>query len=307
LIPNRKERRSAAARKRQQEKKDRRLLREAKQYHYAFADGISTLYKFKAFSTPFDEEVIREILVDHTIYFARADQLNDDQEMKIRHEIDGDPHDPKVRKRVIKRTEQLMRSHTPPLSKDEIAAHLDYLATADFDLLVADATARSREDLIRNFPIFSMAIRNTEPLHWEEYADHWTGLCVHFNSAAKVSSPFAYARKVEYAAERLPIPVPLNIGPTELARRVGLTKPLKYSGEIEYRLVVCQGYEACITITGQKGLFDWRHITGVTVGEKMPSVQLEKVKRLVSVRSPAIPLFVASSTAAGTQISLLRQ
>jgi hypothetical protein len=263
------------------------------------------LYKFKAFSTPFEEEVVREILVDHTIYFARGDQLNDDTEMKIRHEIDGDPHGPKVRARVIKHTEQLMRAHTPRLSEEEITAHVTNLATADFALMAADATARSRENLIRDFRIFSMAIRNTEPLHWEEYADHWTGMCVHFNSAAGFSSPFAFARKVEYAAERLPIPVPLNIGPTELARRVGLTKPLKYSGEIEYPLVVCDGYEASVKITGQKGLFDWRHITGVTVGEKMPEAQLEKVKRFAAVRSPAIPLFVASNSASGTHISPL--
>jgi hypothetical protein len=304
-MPNRKERRFAAVRQRQQEKRNRRLLEEAKQYNYAFADGIKTLYKFKAFSTSFDEDVVREILVDHTIYFARADQLNDETEMKIRHEIDGDPDDPTLRARIIKHTEQLMRAHTPPLSEEVIAAEIGNLATADFALMAADATARSRETLIRDFLIFSMAIRNTEPLHWKEYAGDWTGLCVHFNSAAGFSSPFAYARKVEYAAERLPIPVPINISPTELARRVGLTKPLKYSGEIEYRLVVCQGYEACITITGQKGVFDWRHITGVTIGERMPPGQLEKLKRLVAARRPAIPLFVASNSSSGTQISPL--
>jgi hypothetical protein len=302
-MPNRKERRFAAAKKRQQDKKDRRLLNDAKQYGYAFADGIRTLYKFKPFSTPQEEDIVREILVDHTIYFARADQLNDDTEMKIRHEIGGDPNDPKVKARIIKDSERLMRAERPRHSEEVIAAELANLATADLSVLVAQATERSRENLIRDFPIFSMTIRNTEPLHWEEYADHWRGLCVHFNSAAKVSSPFAFARKVEYALERLPIPVPLNISGTEVARRVGLTKPLKYSGEIEYRLVVCEGYEACIKITRQKGQFDWRHITGVTVGEKMPEVQLEKVKRLAEVRSPPIPLFVASKSASGTKIS----
>lgn len=304
-MPNRKERRIAAARQRHEEKKNRRLIEEMRPYHYAFVDGITTLYKFKAFSTPFDEDVVREILVDHTIYFARADQLNDDTEMKIRHEIDGDPGDPKVRARVIKHSEQLMRAQRPPLSEEVIAAELANLATADLALMAVDATVRSRENLIREFPIFSMAIRNTEALHWEEYAGGWTGLCVHFNSAAGVSSPFAFARKVEYAAERLPIPVPLNIEGTEVARRVGLTKPLKYSGEIEYRLVVCHGYSASIKITRQKGLFDWRHITGVTVGERMPSAQLDRVKRFVAVRTPEIPLFIASNSASGIQISPL--
>ncbi len=304
-MPNRKDRRIAAARQRHQENKNRRMLEEMRPYNYAFVDGITTLYKFKAFSTSFDEDVVRQILVDHTIYFARADQLNDDTEMMIRHEIDGDPNDPKIRARVIKHSERLMRAHKPPLSEEVIAAEMANLATADLALMASDATVTSRANLIRDFPIFSMAIRNTEPLHWEEYADHWTGLCVHFNSAAGVSSPFAYARKVEYAAERQPIPVPLNISGTEVARRVGLTKPLKYAGEIEYRLVVCHGYSACIQIEGQRGLFDSRHITGVTVGEKMPRVQLEKVKRLVAVRGPPIPLFVASNSPSGTMISPL--
>jgi len=38
-------------------------------------------------------------------------------------------------------------------------------------------------------------------------------------------------------------------------------------------------------------MFDWRHITGVTVGEKMPHTQLDKVKRFVAARSPAISAF----------------
>jgi predicted ATP-binding protein involved in virulence len=123
-MTNRKERRIAEAKRRHDEKKNRRLLNEAKQYSYAFADGIQTLYKFKAFSTSFDEQVVREILIDHTIYFARADQLNDDTEMKIRHAIDGDPHDPQVCARVIKHSERLMRAHRPRLSEEVIAAEI---------------------------------------------------------------------------------------------------------------------------------------------------------------------------------------
>jgi Cytochrome P450 len=92
-LPNRKERRTAEAQRRHREKRDRRLLNEAKEYNYAFADGIDTLYKFKAFSTPFDERVVYEILVDHTLYFARADQLNDDTEMKIRPFMDPERFD----------------------------------------------------------------------------------------------------------------------------------------------------------------------------------------------------------------------
>jgi hypothetical protein len=57
-MPNRKERRFAAAKKRQQDKRDRRLLNDAKQYGYAFADGIKTLYKFKPISTPQEEDIV---------------------------------------------------------------------------------------------------------------------------------------------------------------------------------------------------------------------------------------------------------
>ena len=57
-MSNRTERRIAAARSRHA--KGRSILEEIRPYNYAFVDGINTLYKFKAFATPFDEEVVRE-------------------------------------------------------------------------------------------------------------------------------------------------------------------------------------------------------------------------------------------------------
>jgi len=258
--------------------------------NYAFKAGIHTLYKFKPFLTARDEAHVREILVDNKIYFARADELKDKTELQIRHEIWGDKADPETRRRVVADSERLMRAEVPTIPENSI-----------------QASRTSNESLRREFPVFSMAIRNTEPLHWKEYAGDSTGLCIHFDAtsydAASVDSPFSVARLVEYMPARPPIPIPLNIEGTEVARRIALTKPLSYVGEIEYRLVVCKGYSAGIEIVGQKGKFGARHIVGVTIGERMSDMQIAKVAAMAQHRDPAIPLSIARETPTGIRIS----
>jgi hypothetical protein len=273
--------------------------------NYAFREGIHTLYKFKPFTTAFDEEVVRQILVDNEIYFARADQLNDKTELQIRHEITGDKSDPATRAALLADLERLMREDSR--SESFIRAQLKALETIDLQRAEDEATRMSRERLRLEFPVFSLATKNTEALHWKEYAADFTGLCIHFDATSfdttSIESPFAVARRVEYMPARPTIPIPLNIEATELARRVGLTKPLSYIGEIEYRLVVSKGYSAGIRITGQQGKFDGRHIVGVTIGENMCAPQIAKVVAMAQRRNPAIPMSIARRTPAGIQIS----
>lgn len=205
--------------------------------NYAFKEGVHTLYKFKPFTTEFDEEVVRQILIDHEIYFARADELNDKTELQIRHEISGDESDPVTRAALLVDLERLMSEDSR--SESFIRAQLKALETIDLRLAEDEATRLSRERLRREFPVFSLATRNTEALPWVQYAADFTGLCIHFDATSfdttSIESPFAVARRVEYMPARPTIPIPLEIEPTELARRVGLTKPLSYIGEIEYR------------------------------------------------------------------------
>jgi hypothetical protein len=145
--------------------------------NYAFKDGIHTLYKFKPFATTFDEEVVRQILVDNEIYFARADQLNDKTELQIRHEITGDKSDPATRAVLLADLERLMREDSRPESF--IQAQLKVLERIDLHRAEDEATRMSRERLRLEFPVFSLATRSTEVLHWKQYAADFTGLCIH--------------------------------------------------------------------------------------------------------------------------------
>ena len=97
--------------------------------NYAFKEGIHTLYKFKPFSTAFDEEVVRQILVDNEIYFARADQLNDKTELQIRHKITGDKSAPATRAALLADLERLVREDSR--SESFIRAQLKALETID--------------------------------------------------------------------------------------------------------------------------------------------------------------------------------
>jgi hypothetical protein len=103
----------------------------------------------------------------------------------------------------------------------------------------------------------------------------------------------------------MPIPVS-TIDGNEVARRIGLTKHLKYVNEIEYRLVACEGFsEEIKMIDSQHGEFEPRHILGATVGENMPPKQIDKVRSMCVRRNPPIPLFMASRRPGCIRIMLL--
>ena len=59
------------------ERSRRVMPKRANTHRFAVLDGIETLYKFRPYTTDQDRRRVREILVDHKLYFARASQLND--------------------------------------------------------------------------------------------------------------------------------------------------------------------------------------------------------------------------------------
>jgi hypothetical protein len=49
---------------------------------FAADEGVHTLYKFRAFRTENERRWVREILLDHKLYFSRSDQLNDSHDLR---------------------------------------------------------------------------------------------------------------------------------------------------------------------------------------------------------------------------------
>jgi hypothetical protein len=56
-------------------------------HRLAARKGRTTLYKFRAYRSEDDRKWVREILVDHKIYFSRASQINDPFDLSPRVEI----------------------------------------------------------------------------------------------------------------------------------------------------------------------------------------------------------------------------
>jgi hypothetical protein len=69
-------------------------------------------------------------------------------------------------------------------SESFIRAQLKALETIDLQRAEDEATRMSRERLRLEFPVFSLATKNTEALHWKEYAADFTGLCIHFDATS---------------------------------------------------------------------------------------------------------------------------
>jgi hypothetical protein len=126
---------------------------------------------------------------------------------------------------------------------------------------------------------------------WDEYADHRRGLCIQFR--ANADSPFGYAQRVLYQAERPILPLPL---PEEhvVADHALLTKTAsRWEKECEYRLLLFPEAvydDAGMRIEGRYGYFSPEAIVGITVGTDMPPSDVEFIVSVAHLFDPPLPV-----------------
>ena len=263
--------------------------------NFAFYRGVDTLYKFRALTSPTDVARFRQIIEGNTVYFAPRDTLNDVFDMAIRHVIIGDKSKPPTRARVLRDAERLMRAHAPPIPEPEIQHQLEFFRTVDLTEIERQATEASRANLAKDFPVFCLSADNTHPAQWAYYAADNTGVCIHFDCRLLSSSPFAFARKVEYREARPAVPIPMTLSGTEVARRVALIKHTDWQHEREYRVLGHTDIGINFkSFDGRRAEFDGALIVGITVGVRMEPTQVDLVRRIAAAHVPPIPLFRAN-------------
>lgn len=263
--------------------------------NFAFYGGIDTLYKFRALNSPTAVARFQEIIERNTVYFAPRDAMNDLFDMAVRHVITGDKSKPATRARVLRDAERLIRAHVPPIPEPEIQHHLEYFRVVDLTEIERQATDASRANLSKEFPVFCLSADNTHPAQWAYYAADNTGACIHFDCRLLSSSPFAFARKVEYQEERPAVPIPMTLTDTEVARRVALIKHTDWQHEREYRVLGHTDIGINFkSFDGRKAEFDGALIVGITVGVRMEPTKVDLVRNIAAAHVPPIPLFRAN-------------
>lgn len=257
-----------------------------RKYRYAAACGKTTLYKFRAYSTEEQKQRVREILVEHKVYFARPTQLNDPFDMS--------PH-----LVVATREEFLAGAHryferNQDISADVRQRQLSYLEACDLEDHHRVTQKRIREHLDDNYWVFSLAGNRDHPMLWSHYASGHTGLCIHFRSTAE--SVFSAAIATIYSEDRAVI----NLDFFEPEQRGGalsstvLRKGDFWSYEDEYRLCRFPDVDYSglpIRFSGQHATIPASNLSGISLGARMSEKHVAELMMLAAEHSPPLPVW----------------
>src|SRR6266851_3732686 len=261
---------------------------------FAATEGIATLYKFKPFSTDEHRRQVREILVDHKLYFARASQLNDGRDLRPQLRFRGSS-ETETRQLLRADAEQVWGRRTPLYSAQELQKLRQRLATSTLEQLEQDALQRTHQRLEDHYWVLSLTASRDYVAMWDDYADGRRGVCIHFRSDG--DSPFGISQRVLYQDNVPVLLVPLGTE-REVADVSTLTKLRRWQLEREYRLIRYPDVDfsdAHLRFEGQHAHFPSWAISGITVGLSMPVDHVREVLKLADAHDPPLPVWRPNS------------
>ncbi len=259
-------------------------------HRFAATEGIVTLYKFRRFGSEQERAWVREILVEHKVYFSRSSELNDRHDLKPHVRFQRGDSDSDTRHLLLEDAEAVWARQQPPPTPEQLESYKLRLSTQPLKVLERDAVLRTHERLEENYWIFSLATSRDWIHMWKDYADEARGLCIHFRADAH--SPFGFAQRVIYQAERPELLVPFgDLSERDIADRATLIKTRRWAREEEYRLIRYPGVdysEAGLRFDGQYGHFRPDAICGITVGLEMADSDVALILDLASRHQPPL-------------------
>ncbi len=255
---------------------------------YAAKEGLHTLYKFRAYGTPEHREWVRQILVENRLFFSRASQLNDDEDLRPIIRVRDAGSEAATRRMLIRDAERVWARQQPPYSAERLAGMRHRIRTISFAELERDALDRTHHRLETEYWILSLATSRDWLHMWNAYADEARGLCIHLK--ADNNSAFGLSQRVLYSAERPVIWIPLG-SDREVADAATLTKTLQWKHEMEYRFIRYPDTDftpAQLQFDGQYAYFPRDLIAGVTVGHRMPE---QRVQEILGMAGDLFPVY----------------
>ena len=235
---------------------------------------------------------MRDILERHRVYFARASELNDQDDLRPIIKIRPQPTDELKRAMILEAAEGHWAVQSPRPTPAHIERNRQGLRTEPIADLERGMAERTWKRLDSHYPIFCLSTRRYSPRMWKVYADSAAGVCVHFSSV--FPSPFALCQKVHYEPERAIVWVPLAESEREVARCATLVKTRRWRHESEFRFVRCPGVtflEIDFHVSGQRGEFLPKCVTGVTIGRAMPKEATVEIFDMARCHNPPLPVW----------------
>lgn len=259
---------------------------QAKQLRLAWADDVTTLYKFRSYDGK-SRDWVNDIIENSRIFVPRPTTFNDPFDVKPIFRHSGDPNNPKYVAAMLKRQRQVATEQGKSAAEIADLERQFHATVHDLPRLVELETHGALRERNR---ILCLTADPHHPLQWSHYADSHRGVCLHFSSW--VDSIFGQARRVLYTSRRTPIrlkpkPIPL----LSTAQRLAFTKAQCWAYEHEYRICRPDGMDELEPLKDGFLEFSPRLLTGVTVGLEMPTAKRQAFIDLTANQRPDLMIW----------------
>ena len=164
-------------------------------------DAPDAFYKYRPINDAHAVERVRQIVVDHTLFFASAKSFNDPFDLNPVFSLRGT----EAQQREDFR--RLSEKFSPGLTEQEREAEIDRVMAISLSPDTVDSTAQRiqffyRQYILDGIGTFCVSARNASLLMWAHYGDSHRGICLAFDAGISVMGA---AQPVAYVPRRLPI------------------------------------------------------------------------------------------------------
>ena len=245
------------------------------EYTYASQQGITTLYKFRAFD-PVHPEYITNIFSRRELHFPAPSTLNDPFECRPHIYVEA-PTSPTALLRLRRKIRELFNRNSVPRAEGRRRSRLA-LAPGFMDKR-AKEMMEQLSLAINEYRLCSFSTSCDSLLMWSHYTDSHKGICLEFDAR---NADFGSALKVEYSTD-YPALEFFDTDPATSLQAMILTKSKDWDYENEYRLVTkIPPLREQILLRNDKFTFQARHLTGVILGCQISTSNEQAIRSLVA-------------------------
>jgi hypothetical protein len=236
-------------------------------------------------------ERVRQMVVDHTLYFASARSFNDPFDLNPVFSLRASAVDQRADYR------RLSHKYDPELSESEREKEANTVMATSLAPDTVDSTAQAiqfhyRQYILDGIGTFCLSAKNADLLMWAHYGDSHRGVCLQFDAEVSV---MAEAQAVKYVPKR----VPLNRyahAREEMMTNALLTKSDHWAYEEEWR-ALRSGSPGPVKI-------DPGCLTGIVIGGLASAKTIAAVRDMARQRGTPIALYHAVTSTTEYEIRI---
>lgn len=238
------------------------------------------LYKYRPWN-----DYTKKILTDGELYFPSIGQLNDPFEGSIPYIFD---YSELTTENIFQYMYKLARKNYPDWSEEQIYTYVSEEQKKGWlfnEEHIEQQNKETKEEVERQFGVFSLTTRRNNFLMWSHYTNSHTGICIGFDMNKIFYAVKGTLGKVKYQKE-LPIKH-LEDKVEEFLERLLFTKANIWEYEDEYRLIKINASRSSINVPLDS-------ITEITLGCKISIEAKNEIISIVKEHIPSCKIYEAS-------------